>query len=133
VFLTGWGSGARVFHRDPLFFLTLPPFVREDETNIQWGDPLDKVIIFFIKKKEPKLPGNQVSEVKGMIARPRKKPNASRIFRIKSDCPAHLGKELLLPIIFRGKRLETPRDCPIKMLFLFWKWLFVPSLGKEAI
>jgi NAD+ synthase len=56
----------------------------EEEMNIRYED-LDKIIISLEKKKEPKLPRNQVSYVKGMIARSRHKRNTPPIFHLKSD------------------------------------------------
>jgi NAD+ synthase len=55
----------------------------EEEMNIRYGD-LDKIIISLEKRKEPKLPKNQLSYVKGMIARSRHKRNGPPIFHVKS-------------------------------------------------
>ena len=90
----------------------------EEEINIRYED-LDKIIISLEKRKKPKLPRSQVSDVRGMIARSRHKRSTPPIFHLRSDCPVYLGKGLLLPIIFREKKVRGPaRMSKQRVLFM---------------
>jgi len=83
-------SGGGSFFRDPFFFFdTMPQFVYDNGDlhhagRESWHETERTVQSLEERREEPKLPKNQVSYVKGMIARSRHKRNAPPIFHSKS-------------------------------------------------